>query len=101
VGLVVVCAGPDFTAAGHFVALLLGILLSVRFGAVARWTRVRVALLAVGASFGYLLLVNTEPSVVVAPLVGVAGALGAHWLVGRFSARPVRAPLAVAGPSTT
>jgi hypothetical protein len=100
VGLVVVCAGTDFTAVGHFVALLLGTLLSVRFGAVARWTRVRVALLAVGASFGYLVLVNTGPAVVVAPLVGVAGALGAHWLAGRFSARPVRAPLAGAGAST-
>lgn len=96
VGLLVVCAGVDFTDAGHFVALLLGILLSLRFGAVARWTRVRVALLVVGGAFGYLVLVNTALSLVVAPVVGIAGALAAHWFAGRFRARRARPVLAVA-----
>jgi Rhomboid-like protein len=100
VGLLGVCAGVDFTVAGHFIALLLGILLSIRFGVVARWTRVRVALLAVGASFGYLVLVNTGLSLVVAPVVGLAAALAAHWLAGRFRVRRVRATPAVAAAAT-
>lgn len=87
VGLLAVCAGVEFTNVGHFVALLLGIVLSVRFGAVARWTRVRVVLLALGASFGYLVLVNTGLSLAVAPVVGAVGALAAHWLAGRLRAR--------------
>ncbi len=100
VGLLMVCVGPDFTNAGHFVALVLGILLSVRFSSIAQWTRVRVALLAVGVSFGYLVLVNTGLSFVVAAVVGVGGALAAHWLTGRFRARRA-AVLAVAAAVTT
>src|SRR5262249_15178390 len=83
-GLLVVCVAEDFTDAGHFVALLLGILLSLRFGgAVARWTRVRIALFVVGVAFGYLLFVNSGLPVIVAPVVGLAGALAGHWLAGR------------------
>jgi hypothetical protein len=101
VGLLVVCTNSDFTNAGHVVALLLGMLVSIRFGTVARWTRVHVALLMVGVSFGYLVLVHTGPAVVAAPAVGVAGALAAHWLAGRYRARRVRPAPPVAAAATT
>lgn len=50
IGLLVVWLGDHFTNTGHFVALTLGMLLSVRFRSVVRWTRVRFALLAVGGA---------------------------------------------------
>ena len=101
VGLLVVCTNSDFTDVGHVVALLLGMLVSVRFATVVRWTRVHVALLMVGVSFGYLVLVHTGPAVVAAPVVGVAGALAAHWLAGRFKGRRVRPAPPVAAAATT
>ena len=100
VGLLMVCVGSDFANTGHFVALLLGILLSIRFGTVTRWTRARVVLLVVSVSFGYLVVVNTGLSLVVVPIVGVAGALAAHWVAGRWRARRVQTALAVALPAT-
>jgi hypothetical protein len=100
VGLLMVCVSTDFTNTGHLVALLLGILLSIRFDPVAHWTRARVVLLAVSVSFGYLVVVNTGLSLVVVPIVGVAGALAAHWLAGRWRARRVQPALAVALPAT-
>ena len=109
VGLLVVCAGVvgappasgGFTDAGHVVALLLGIVLSLRLGTAARWTRVRVALFAVGVAFGYLVLANTGLSLVAAPIAGIAGALAAHWLAGRRRARRPRPALAAAAALTT
>jgi hypothetical protein len=102
VGLLVVCTNSDFTDAGHVVALLLGMLVSIRFGTVARWTRSHVALLTVGVSFGYLVLVHSGPAVIAAPVVGVAGALAAHWLAGRFKARRRARPAPpVAAAATT
>lgn len=87
VGLLALCVNWDFTSGGHFVALLVGILLSLRFGSTARWTRMRVALFVVGVAFGYLVLVNTELSLVMAPIAGVIGAVVAHslahWWRGR------------------
>ena len=105
VGLLMVCLGTDFTNTGHFIALLLGIVLSSRFGVVTRWTRTRVALLVGGVSFGYLVVVNDDLSVavvslVVVPIVGVAGAVAAHWLAGWWRARRGQPTLAVASPAT-
>jgi hypothetical protein len=85
--LAVMSLGEDFTNVGHFVALVLGMLLSSRFQSTVHWTRVRVALLSVGGSFGYLMLVNTLLSVAVAPLVGTLGAVATHWAVRRWRAR--------------
>ena len=101
VSMLMVYVGTDFSNGGHFVALLLGILLSIRFGAVAHWTRARVALLVVSISFGYLILVNTGLSLFVVPIVGVAGALAAHWVARWWRARPARAAVPVAAPVTT
>lgn len=91
---VVFTGGEDFADVGHFVALVLGLVLSVRFGAVVRWTRVRAALLVVGASFSYIVFVNTAFSLVLAPVVGVSCALVAHWTAARRRARRVDAPAA-------
>ncbi|HUM00211.1 MAG TPA: rhomboid-like protein [Mycobacterium sp.] len=101
VALLALCANADFTDGGHFVALLVGILLSFRLGAVTRWTRVRLALLVVGVAFGYLVLVNTGLPVAVAPVVGTVGALTAHWLAGRWQARRTRPARAAAAALTT
>ena len=94
VALVAVFVGDDFTDGGHFVALILGILLSLRFGAVATWTQARVALLVVSVAFGCMVLVNTEVSLTVAPVVGASGALLAHWLAWRWRTRAGPSPLA-------
>jgi uncharacterized membrane protein YeaQ/YmgE (transglycosylase-associated protein family) len=46
-------------------------------------------------------LVNTGLSLVVAPIVGLAGASTAHWLARRWRARRIRPALAVAAAVTT
>jgi hypothetical protein len=68
----VVAAEADFTAVGHALALLLGLGLSYRLGGAARWTPLRMVLLAGGATFGYLMLTG---SLAIAPVAGLAGAL--------------------------
>ncbi|ETB47745.1 hypothetical protein O976_20760 [Mycobacterium avium subsp. paratuberculosis 10-8425] len=68
---VVATVGADFTAVGHVVALLLGIGLSFRLRSTASWTPVHLALLCVGATFGYLLLAGAAS---MAPIGGLAGA---------------------------
>ncbi|MBV8928192.1 MAG: hypothetical protein JO152_03595 [Mycobacteriaceae bacterium] len=90
VGLAVVAFDRDFTDLGHVVALTLGMLVSLRFSSVERWTPARCVLLGVGASFGYLMLVNTGLPVIVAPLFGVTGAVAGHW-AARWRSR--RSPL--------
>ena len=95
VGLLVLAVTNDFTDAGHFVAMVLGMLLSTRFYATARWTRIRVALLAVGGSFGYLMLVNIAATLVSAPLAGAVGALAVHWGVRLYRRRRMRTSIPV------
>lgn len=90
VGVLVVSIADEFTQGGHFVALLLGMLLSTRFRSTVAWTRIRLALLAVGGSFGYLILVNTVVPLVTAPLAGIAGALTVHWAVRTWRRRKDR-----------
>ncbi|HEY5842824.1 MAG TPA: rhomboid-like protein [Mycobacterium sp.] len=70
----------DFTAAGHAIALVLGMLLSTRFGPPACWTRARRVLLVVAMGFGFLVLANTVPIMVVAVGLGAPCALVAGWL---------------------
>lgn len=81
VGVVAVAVGRDFTDAGHVVALVLGMLASTRFGAPKCWTRPRVALLAVAAAFGYLVLAGTD--MLVATAAGLAGAALLEVVAGR------------------
>lgn len=89
IALVVTVAGSDFAAAGHAVALILGILLSIRFSSDSHWTPPRLSLLAIGIAFGLLLLVGVSPQVApIALPAGVAVALIATWARGRWFARP-------------
>jgi len=87
IGAGVVAVGRDFTDVGHAVALILGMLVSTRFGRPARWTPVRLAMLRVAAVFGYLVLSSTD--LLVATAAGLAGAVIAEALTRR---RGTRAP---------
>ena len=93
IGLAVVAIGRDFTDVGHAVALVLGMLVSTRFGRPGRWTVPRLVLLVVAAAFGYLILANTGLSMLLATVSGVLGVLIAEAVTRR---RLLRRPLAVA-----
>lgn len=88
--------GGDFTDAGHIIAMVLGMALSTRFRSGARWTPLRVVLLVIGGSFGYLVLINTALLLLIAPLVGLLGACAAHWAVRRRQSRRGPGPVAIA-----
>lgn len=82
IAVLVAMVNKDFTSVGHTLALMLGVVLSWRFGSPAGWTPTRLGLLAAGAWFGYLVIDGA--SVPIAPVVGLAGAViavGAHRLV--------------------
>jgi hypothetical protein len=77
VGIVAAALSDDFTDVGHSIALALGMLVSIRLPGPARWTPVRCALLAVGASFGFLILAHGEWRTLIGGVVGLLGALAA------------------------
>ena len=76
-------SAPDFTDVGHAVALVLGMLVSTRFGQPAAWTPRAVPAAGGRFGFGYLMLANTGLTLVVATGLGVVGALAAEVVVGR------------------
>ncbi|MBV8180618.1 MAG: hypothetical protein JO045_17825 [Mycobacterium sp.] len=87
-GVVAAALSDDFTDVGHSIALVLGMLVSTRLAGPAQWTRVRYALLAVGASFGFLMLAHGEWTSLIAAAAGLLGALAAvgitrSWMVRR------------------
>jgi hypothetical protein len=87
----VAASGADFTAVGHLLALMLGMGLSRRLGSTTGWTVTRVALLAIGVAFGYLVI--TEASLVTMVVAGPAGALVAliaQWVARRRRLRRPR-----------
>lgn len=85
VAAVVVVSTGDFTAGGHAVALILGMLLSARFRLGAHWTAIRLALLAVGVAFGLLLLVGVSlPTAPIAMPAGLGVALSVYWMTRRW-----------------
>jgi hypothetical protein len=77
VGIVAAVLSDDFTDVGHTIALALGMLVSTRLPGPARWTPVRYALLAVGASFGFLILAHGQWTTLIGGAVGLLGALAA------------------------
>ncbi|WP_123027868.1 rhomboid-like protein [Mycolicibacterium stellerae] len=87
VAAAVVAVNRDFTDVGHAVALVLGILVSTRFGRAAEWTPVRCLLLVVAAAFGFLMLANNTPTLVAASGLGLVGAVLSEAAVGRRPAR--------------
>jgi hypothetical protein len=70
----------DFTAVGHALAVVLGILVSTRFGPPARWTRARGVLLVFATGFGFLMLADTVPIMLAAAGSGGLCAVAAAWL---------------------
>jgi hypothetical protein len=72
-------AGLDFTAVGHVLALLLGIGLSSRLPAASAWAPVHVALLTVGAAFGYFVLSGSSEAATAGGLAGALAALLVAW----------------------
>jgi hypothetical protein len=87
VGLAAAAFGDDFTDVGHCIALLLGMLFSLRLAGPARWTGVRYALLAVSAVFGFLMLAHGTWPALGAAAVGVVGAATAEWVARMRAAR--------------
>ncbi|MBV9352986.1 MAG: hypothetical protein JOZ23_15855 [Mycobacterium sp.] len=80
----VAASGADFTAVGHLLALMLGMGLSRRLRSTARWTVTRVALLAIGVAFGYLMITGSLlVTIVVAGPAGALVALIAQWVARR------------------
>lgn len=73
----VVLTRADFTADGHAIALLLGMVVGRRFAAPQGWTVPRYGLLAVSAAFGYLLLAYGDLSAGTTAELGLAGAVAA------------------------
>lgn len=76
--VIVVISGADFTAVGHTVALVLGMVLAIRFRTQPHWTVWRAALLVAGAAFGFLLLVGATEQEQVVAVTGAAAALIAY-----------------------
>ena len=74
------CVGRDFTDVGHAVALVLGMVVSTRFGVPAQWTAPKVGLLLLGSSFGYLVLTDGLVSMVIGAAVGLGSALTIGFL---------------------
>ncbi|OBG19595.1 rhomboid-like protein [Mycobacterium sp. 852002-51057_SCH5723018] len=72
-------AGLDFTAVGHVLALLLGIGLSSWLPAASGWMPVHIALLTVGATFGYFVLSGSSVVTTAGGLAGMLVALLAAW----------------------
>lgn len=75
VATAVVIIDRDFAYLGHLVAFLLGMVSATRFGRPRPWTRSKLVLLILGASFGYLVLTSDGSSMPVATIAGLAGAV--------------------------
>jgi hypothetical protein len=56
VGVAVIAMDRDFTDVGHVVALMVGMLVAIRFGVPRQWTAGLVALLAVASFFGFMVI---------------------------------------------
>jgi hypothetical protein len=86
VGLTIAAADDwDFTAVGHVLALLLGMLASLRFRAHGHWTATRVVLFVAGVSFCYLLLAGSSLHAPAAGLAAASIAVTGQWVAQRLS----------------
>lgn len=75
VALAAALVGHDFTDIGHAIALVLGMLVSARFGLPGPWTPFRALLLAVAVAFGFMVLANTIPAMVTGAALGALMAI--------------------------
>jgi hypothetical protein len=87
VAVAVVVIGRGFTDVGHAVALVLGMVVSTRFGQADRWTPARRVLLVGAAAFGYLMLAGRGPTLIAVTGLGLGGAILAEAAVRRRLAR--------------
>jgi hypothetical protein len=110
IGAAVVWLSSDFTDVGHAVALTLGMVVATRFGRPGPWTGIRVVLLVIGASFGFMILASTGPAMLIAAVCGLAGAVtaallgcwrqqvhGSHPVLPVLAAQPVLGDCPVSG----
>ena len=96
VGIVAAVLNDDFTDVGHSIALVLGVLVSTRLAGPAHWTSVRCALLAVGSSFGFLILAHGEWTTLIGGVVGLVGALAAVGIARALRRRRLPVPAVAA-----
>ncbi len=96
VGIVAAVLNDDFTDVGHSIALVLGMLVSTRLAGPAHWTPARCALLAGGASFGFLILAHGEWTTVIGGVVGLLGALAAVGIARALRRRRLPVPAVAA-----
>jgi hypothetical protein len=96
VGIVAAVLNDDFTDVGHSIALALGMLVSTRLAGPAHWTPARRALLAVGASFGFLILAHGEWTTVIGGVVGLVGALAVVGIARALRRRRLPVPAVAA-----
>lgn len=81
-------SGGDFTSVGHAVALILGMIVGMRFAHPVRWTITRYALLALASAFCSLLIAYDQvPATIALGLLGVLLAQGV-WVLSRLGAPP-------------
>jgi hypothetical protein len=85
VGLAAAIVGGEFTNAGHAVALMLGVLVSLRFRGPMHWTPVRCVLLVGSVGFGFLLLAHSMWAMAAAVSFGLLGASAAYFTARRFT----------------
>lgn len=84
--------GGEFTNAGHAVALMLGVVVGMRFHGSAQWTPVRCVMLINSAGFGFLVLAHSMWGMAAGIVFGVLGAVIAHLVARRLLAGPSREP---------
>ncbi|MGB9305914.1 MAG: rhomboid-like protein [Mycobacterium sp.] len=87
VALATAVTGGDFTDAGHSIALMLGMVVTIRFGHSTRWTPVRFTLLIVSSGFGFLLLAHTQWTSLSGAILGALGAFAAYCFARPAPAR--------------
>lgn len=73
-------SGWDFTACGHAISLVIGMLLGTRFGHPAQWTTGRYALLIVAVAFGFMVITDMDFVFLTQTVLGVGGALVADQI---------------------
>lgn len=76
--------GGEFTNAGHAVAVILGMLVSMKLRGSIEWTAVRCLMLVGSVGFGFLILAHSRWGMVAGIVFGLSGAYVAHVLGGRF-----------------
>ena len=87
VALVAVGLERDFTNVGHAVALMLGMVVSTRFGQAHPWTPMRRVVAVPGVGFGFLMLADTPQAMLVAAVAGTLAVAAVAVVQRKSSAR--------------